>query len=160
MPHFLVVVCGMVMILLFALRLSSLQALDGETARLEALALCQSMPYTCPTGTPPTTSDERKIPVRRPVPAATQAPGKTRPPIAKAARQPTPSVGLSPTPAVASAPTPHDRPATSPVSPTTKNAIDTVVYGCASAAGIDPHGTINTSQMLALTSCVDRSMGR
>jgi len=47
-----------------------------------------------------------------------------------------------------------------PARPAAKDAIDTIVYGCASVAGIDPHGTINTSQFLALTSCVDRWIGR
>lgn len=56
-------------------------------------------------------------------------------------------------------PSPYE-PSRATSSPATSDPVNTMVYGCASAAGIDPQGSINTSQMRALTSCVDRRIRR
>jgi len=160
-------------------------AIDAETARLEAAALCQTIPHLC-TADPPT------------APPARRARTAARKPVTPAVKKPNaPGTDLSPgcdldiaryTVSVCdkypvqcqsahrcldnaagkkrghsqSPPLGYDfyassRPKTFPA---VSDPITNMVHGCANAAGIDPHGVINPSQMQTLTSCVDRRIRR
>jgi len=137
------------LLILLTLPVLTWAASDDETSRLEIAALCQAMPYRCPTGalqatqknfvTQEAPSPPAKPAVPRPVKRSTPQPAKPSPPLTA-----TGSTPLTP---------PETRDAAGwPIATT---AVESLVYECARASGVNPNGKMTMKQVRDTTNCID-----